>query len=61
MIYIECKKKIKCSGCKGTGYNLIEGYEYICNDCKGIKYKIKSVLMDIETLAEKVEEKIKWK
>ena len=59
MIYIECKKKIKCKTCKGAGFVLVEDYEYVCNDCRGLKYKIKSVLVDIETLAEKVGEKIK--
>ena len=59
MIYIEAKQKIKCKNCHGTGYNMIGGYEYICPVCKGMKYTFKTVLMDIETIAEKVGEKIK--
>ena len=59
MIYIEAKQKIKCKNCHGAGYKMIEGYEYICPECKGMKYILKTVLMDIETIAEKVGEKIK--
>ncbi len=59
MIYLEAKKKIKCKDCKGSGYKMVEGYEYICNGCKGMKYELKKVLIDIETLAEKIGDKIK--
>ena len=38
---------------------MVEGYEYICNGCKGLKYELKKVLIDIETLAEKIGDKIK--
>ena len=59
MIYLEAKKKIKCKTCNGSGYNMLEGYEYICPDCKGLKHTIKNVLIDIETLAEKIGDKLK--
>ena len=49
MIYLEAKKKIKCKDCKGSGYKMVEGYEYICNGCKGLKYELKKVIIDIET------------
>ena len=58
MIYLEAKKRIKCPECHGSGYKMVEGYEYICMKCKGLKYKIKDILIDIETLAEKIGEKI---
>lgn len=61
MIYLEAKKKVKCKECSGSGYNMIEGYEYICPKCKGLKYELKKVLIDIETLAEKIGEKLKWR
>ena len=41
MMYFEGKKKIKCKECNGSGYNMIEGYEYICPKCKGLKYELK--------------------
>jgi DnaJ-class molecular chaperone len=56
MIYLEAKRKLKCKACKGLGYTLIEGYEYICSECKGMKYKLKNVLVDIETLSDKIGE-----
>ena len=49
MIYLEAIKTIKCNECKGRGYYLLEGYEYICSYCKGTKRIKKKVLMDIET------------
>ena len=58
MIYLNATKRIKCPGCKGRGYSLLEGYEYICNECKGSKHKRKKILLDIETLAIKIGEKI---
>ena len=61
MIYLEAKRKIRCKGCNGSGYNIIEGYEYVCPDCKGLKYSLKKVLIDIETLAEKIGEKLNGK
>ena len=54
MIYLEAKKKIKCRSCKGSGYKIVEGYEYICIECKGLKHELSNVLIDIETLAEKI-------
>ena len=59
MIYFEGKKKIKCKTCKGTAFYVLEGYEYICNDCEGIGYKLKTVLVDIETLAKKIGDRLK--
>ena len=58
MIYFEGKKKIKCKECGGKAFNIVEGYEYICNKCEGIGYMLKTVLVDIETLAKKLEGKI---
>jgi DnaJ-class molecular chaperone len=58
MIYLNATRTIKCKDCKGRGYDLIEGYEYICKECKGSKTVRKKVLMDIETLAIKIGEKI---
>ena len=58
MIYLNAINRIKCPECKGKGFNLVEGYEYICNDCKGSKHKRKKILLDIETLAIKIGEKI---
>ena len=59
MIYLEAKKKVKCKHCNGSGYNMIGGYEYVCPVCKGLKYEIKDVLIDIETLAEKIGDKLR--
>jgi len=61
MIYFPGKKIIKCRACKGRGYSLIEGYEYICNSCGGKKKETRDVLVDIETLVTKIEDKINGK
>ena len=58
MIYFEGKRKTKCDSCKGKAFHLVEGWEYICNDCGGLGYKLKTVLVDMETLANKLEKKI---
>lgn len=58
MIYFEGKRKIKCKVCKGTAFYLLEGWEYICQECEGLGYKMKTVLVDFETLANKLEKKI---
>ena len=55
------KRLIKCKPCGGAGFTLIEGYEYICNSCGGKKKETRDVLVDIETLATKIEEKINGK
>ena len=61
MVYFKAKEKIKCKGCHGSGFSMVEGYEYICLDCKGMKHTLKDVLIDIETLAEKIGDKLKCK
>ena len=58
MIYLEAKERIKYPRCKGSGYKITEGYEYVCMECKGLKFKNRDILIDIETLAEKIGEKI---
>ena len=58
MIYFPGKKRIRCKECKGRGFFIIEKYEYICVACKGKKTKTIDVLVDIETLAIKIGEKL---
>ena len=58
MIYFPGKKIIKCRACKGRGYTLIEGYEYICKECNGNKIKWIDTTIDIETLALMIKEKL---
>ncbi len=38
-----------------------EFMNHICMDCKGMKHSLKDVLIDIETLAEKIGDKLKCK
>jgi len=54
MIYFKGTKRIKCESCKGRAFYVLEGYEYICNVCKGMGFKLKEVLIDMETLAQKL-------
>ena len=61
MIYFPGKKIIKCRVCRGRGYTLVDGYEYICNSCSGTKKETRDVLIDIETLAIKIGEKLNVK
>ena len=61
MLYFKGCKKIKCKDCKGKAFYVLEGYEYICNSCSGLGYSLKEVLVDMETLAKKIGERIKCK
>lgn len=57
MIYFPGKKKQCCATCGGKGFYILEGHEYICNDCKGLGYKLIDVNVDIETLKKMIKEK----
>jgi hypothetical protein len=59
MIYFQGKKKMCCDACKGKAFYILEGYEYICNVCDGLGYKLIDVNIDIETLITMIKDKEK--
>ena len=52
------KRLVKCKACGGAGFTLIEGHEYICQECNGRKNKWIDSTIDIETLALMIKEKL---
>ena len=57
-IRLPAKRVVKCKAGGGAGFSLIEGYEYICQECKGKKIKWIDSQIDIETLALMIKEKL---
>ena len=70
-VRLPAQRKIKCKACKGTGHTAIDdsvfdvpnnficdGYEYICTECNGYRFKWVDSSIDIEILALIIKEKI---